>query len=324
MASAAAPTSSDAPKNSDGSTPVALSKDDLMASAGHAGGLADGVAESAAKIASATSFMQTAMLTLLRIPNASNATKPAVPAADAVNTVIDGYSQKDMTAVQTAATAAQKAKEVFQQRVAMLVFLQKDVAKKLNRIYVIVMQLATSLKTNGGAAAAEEADEEDAKDSADEKAKKAFGAMLKANSTNSSDVAVEKKKKVPKKPTPPEFDISGKLTCKSLAASNCTRRANCEECTMDPSCGWCGEYNTCVEGNADDPYGCSCPSWDYSYCERKRCANYKTCGSCVKDPACGYCASTNTCYEGDTLGPHFDSCSAWNKGYCSTTGHWQK
>jgi len=265
----------------------------------------------------------------VRANNGSNGTaaaKPAMASADAVNAVIDGFSNKDINAVQAAATATQNAKEAFQQRVAMLVFLQKDIAKKLNRVYVIVMQLATSLKTMGGKAESGDDDGSesgDIKEDAAAKAKKLFEDMAAANTTNNTAVA-PKKKPARKPPRAPEFDISGKLTCRSLAASNCTKRANCEECTMDPACGWCGEYNVCVEGNADDPYGCSCPSWDYSYCERKRCQNYKTCGACVADPACGYCASTGTCYEGDTAGPHFDMCSTWTKGYCSITGHWQK
>merc|ERR1711871_671439 len=305
LAQAQAPTS-EAPAK-DG-MPPSITKDDLFATSQHVEDVAAGVKESAAKIGQASvSFLQTAMRTLMKEAgdNETNATKPAIPTVNAVKEVIDGYSNKDLKEVEAVAVKAQKAKEQFQQRVAMLVFLQKDIAKKL--------------KTMGGKAQAEDDGEE--ADTPEQKAKKAFEAMAAANTTNTT---AEKPKRKPKVPKVPEFDLSGKLACRNLAASNCTKRANCEECTMDPACGWCGEYNVCVEGDADDPYGCSCPSWDYSYCERKRCQNYKTCTACVNDPACGYCASTGTCYEGDTAGPHFDMCSTWTKGYCSITGHWQK
>merc|ERR1711968_259490 len=265
LAQAQAPTS-EAPAK-DG-MPPSITKDDLFATSQHVEDVAAGVKESAAKIGQASvSFLQTAMRTLLKEAgdNETNATKPAIPTVNAVKEVIDGYSSKDLKEVESTAANAQKAKEQFQQRVAMLVFLQKDIAKKLNRVYVIVMQMATSLKTMGGKAQAEDDGEE--ADSAATKAKKAFEAMAAANTTNTT---AEKPKRKPKVPKVPEFDLSGKLTCRNLAASNCTKRANCEECTMDPACGWCGEYNVCVEGDADDPYGCSCPSWDYSYCERKR------------------------------------------------------
>merc|ERR1711861_19364 len=101
-----------------------------------------------------------------------------------VKEVIDGYSSKDLKEVESTAAKAQKAKELFQQRVAMLVFLQKDIAKKLNRVYVIVMQMATSLKTMGGKAQAEDDGEE--ADTPEQKAKKAFEAMAAANTTNTT------------------------------------------------------------------------------------------------------------------------------------------
>merc|ERR1711871_182627 len=127
MAQAGAPVASPtAPVPTDG-TPPTLTSDDLFKANAHVSDSITGVRESVASIGTPSAFLQL----LVRANNGSNGTaaaKPAMASADAVNAVIDGFSNKDINAVQAAATATQNAKEAFQQRVAMLVFLQKDIA----------------------------------------------------------------------------------------------------------------------------------------------------------------------------------------------------
>ena len=50
--------------------------------------------------------------------------------------------------------------------------------------------------------------------------------------------------------------------CESING-NCDKYKTCSECLINPLCGWCGESNTCTQGNSNSAIGYQCNSTLY-------------------------------------------------------------
>ena len=55
------------------------------------------------------------------------------------------------------------------------------------------------------------------------------------------------------------------LCAATAFGSDCRTYDVCHKCLDDPSCGWCSDYDLCVEGNKNGPYEGEC-DWNYYRC----------------------------------------------------------
>ena len=72
--------------------------------------------------------------------------------------------------------------------------------------------------------------------------------------------------------------------------SVCLTLNSCNKCTSNPSCGWCGSSNQCVEGNNLNPLKGTCQFYSFEKCPNiAECSTYRKCNDCLQDVACGWC-----------------------------------
>ncbi len=90
----------------------------------------------------------------------------------------------------------------------------------------------------------------------------------------------------------------------------CNTATTCGACTDTTGlCGWCGDTNTCISGNAGGAYYQACNQWEFyrSQCNAgastAACGELTDCGSCLNNPwdQCGWCNGTG-CLEGNSSG----------------------
>lgn len=100
-------------------------------------------------------------------------------------------------------------------------------------------------------------------------------------------------------------------------ASACGTLTDCEACTGEFPCGWCGATGTCSEGTSSGPDTGSCADWAWSVSEcvgPDPCASESACGACTARSGCGWCDTSSTCATGTAAGPATGSCAAWDFG----------
>ena len=73
--------------------------------------------------------------------------------------------------------------------------------------------------------------------------------------------------------------------------SECNKITTCNECSLNPSCGWCPLSNKCVDGTEYGPIDESeCSVYEYDKCSQESdCSRYQSCESCISDVACAWC-----------------------------------
>ena len=99
--------------------------------------------------------------------------------------------------------------------------------------------------------------------------------------------------------------------------STCATHSDCEACTGEFPCGWCGDTGTCSDGSSTGPDTGSCGDWSWLRSEcvgPDPCASETSCGSCAAASGCGWCATDSTCATGDASGPTGGSCADWDFG----------
>lgn len=94
-------------------------------------------------------------------------------------------------------------------------------------------------------------------------------------------------------------------------------------------CGWCGDSDTCMEGDMTGPSMGMCASgWEFGAsadCSTAPdpCTMHMDCGDCTRDGTnrCGWCSNTNSCSRGAASGPDNGACSGadwlWLPSECS-------
>jgi len=124
------------------------------------------------------------------------------------------------------------------------------------------------------------------------------------------------------------FNIYAPIHCEphssgSAVPPRCASRGTKDECTANPSCGWCSSVARCLGGY--DLGACSreesCPiaAWNYAGGEENigeivevpqapepqlaNCVASTSCQSCVSNPSCGWHGPTRTCVNGGPKGP---------------------
>lgn len=120
---------------------------------------------------------------------------------------------------------------------------------------------------------------------------------------------------------------AGPLLGRQLAAGDmckpptCAFIENCEDCTSQPTCGWCGKENKCMVGMKEKPcppLGCGVEFWRFQEgtCPGPPCNTHKLCSDCVSDPFCGWCMDFDTCAEGNKDNPFLTACGEWRHYQC--------
>jgi len=52
-----------------------------------------------------------------------------------------------------------------------------------------------------------------------------------------------------------------------LADAQCTLLFTCKTCVENPTCGWCKETLSCVNGSPSGPLLGTCNGWKYGHCK---------------------------------------------------------
>ena len=86
-----------------------------------------------------------------------------------------------------------------------------------------------------------------------------------------------------------KFEIAEISINLPVPKNQCEHYFDCQKCSEDEECGWCGMIKKCVLGDSIGATNRNCNSWFYEKCNRAVCAKYDNCKECIIEPWCGWC-----------------------------------